>query len=321
MHGSILSSSCILFSCPQMDGLAKRICAANPQITPGGVSWKHFPDTFPNIIFQKERQIRSRRVAFLASFSRPGNIFEQLCAIWTLARCGVQHLKVILPFYPGFLDRVEEEGQVVTGVLLAQMLSMTPICGQGPAEIVMYDIHALQLRGNFGAQVIPRLKTGIKYLLKILSEMENIAICFPDIGARKRFEKMFVGFDLIICEKVRRGNDRVVTLIEGDPRDKHVVIVDDGIQTGGTGIKCREVMMNNGASQVSVYATHGIFPEDSWKLFENSGFANVWFTDSCPESAALLADRAQFHVISLADSIARVLVDTDDLVNEIARVV
>ena len=296
-----------------MDDLARRICAANAQITRGGVSWKHFGDGFPNIVFQKERQIRKKQVAFLASFSRQGNIFEQLCAMLTLARCGVQHLKIVLPFFPGFQDRVEEEGQVVTGELLAKMLSMMPICGQGPAEIVMYDIHALQLRGNFGNQVIPRLKTGIKYLREQLVGMENLAICFPDAGARNRFEKMFAGLDLIICEKVRNGEERVVTLIEGDPRGKHVVIVDDGIQTGGTTINCREVLVNAGANKVSAYSTHGIFPKESWRRFLDAGFEKVWFTDSCPESAALLADKLPFSVISLAHSIARVLVDTDEL--------
>jgi ribose-phosphate pyrophosphokinase len=300
-----------------MNDLAKRICAANPQITPGGVSWEHFGDGFPNINFLKERQIRSKRVAFLASFSRSGNIFEQLLAMWTLARCGVQHLKIVLPFYPGFQDRVEEEGQVVTGVLLAKMLSMTPICGQGPAEIVIYDIHSLQLRGNFGDTVIPRLKTGIKYLRKQLAGMENVAICFPDFGARKRFEKMFAGFEQIICEKVRRGDERKITLIEGDPRGRHVVIVDDGIQTGGTTINCREVLVSAGASKVSAYATHGIFPKESWRRFLNAGFETVWITDSCPESAAFVADKPPFCVISLADSIARVLVDTDELIETV----
>jgi len=312
MHDSKISAGCILFHCPQMQDLAKRVCAKNPRITLGNIVWQRFPDGFPNIYIEKEHKIRRKNVAFLASFDEQGDIFEQLSAIWTLTRCGVQLFKIVLPYYPtGTMERVDNEGQVATGMTLARMLSATPLCGQGPAEIVTYDIHSLQLRGYFGDQVIPRLKTGTKYLKRQLKQLEDVSICFPDFGAKKRFGAMFADFPRIICAKVREGEKRHVTIAEGNPRDRNVVIVDDSIQSGGTVIECKKVLDAAGSKTVSAYATHGRFPNESWRRFMEAGFARVWTTDSCPKTAAVIAGRSPFQVISLDDSIARVLVDED----------
>ena len=43
----------------------------------------------------------------------------------------------------------------------------------------------------------------------------------------------------IICAKVREGDQRIVRLKEGEPNGRHVVIVDDLVQSGGTLIECQ----------------------------------------------------------------------------------
>lgn len=43
----------------------------------------------------------------------------------------------------------------------------------------------------------------------------------------------------IVCAKVREGDQRIVRLKEGEPRGRHVVIVDDLVQSGGTLIECQ----------------------------------------------------------------------------------
>ena len=50
----------------------------------------------------------------------------------------------------------------------------------------------------------------------------------------------------MICTKVRDGDKRIVRLKEGEPRRRHVVIVDDLVQSGGTLIECQKLL----ASQV-----------------------------------------------------------------------
>ena len=47
----------------------------------------------------------------------------------------------------------------------------------------------------------------------------------------------------IVCAKVREGDQRIVRLKEGDPRGRHVVIVDDLVQSGGTLIECQVFLL------------------------------------------------------------------------------
>lgn len=56
-------------------------------------------------------------------------------------------------------------------------------------------------------------------------------------------------------------------LKEGNPEGRHVVIVDDLVQSGSTLIECQKMLAERGAAKVSAYVTHGVFPEDSWKRF------------------------------------------------------
>lgn len=43
----------------------------------------------------------------------------------------------------------------------------------------------------------------------------------------------------IVCAKVREGDQRIVRIKEGDPAGRHVVIVDDLVQSGGTLTECQ----------------------------------------------------------------------------------
>lgn len=309
----------VLFHCQQMKDLAKKICAVNDKIHLGKISWKSFEDGWPNIFVGKEERIRQKRAAFLASFDSVDDVFAQMSVIYTLPRLGAREIKVILPYYPtGTLERGDTESQVVTAKTFARMLSATPLCRSGPVELVLYDIHSLGQRHYFGDNVVSRYKTGTKYLKHRL-EKEDVSIAFPDMGAWKRFKAMFDGskkderkFPLVVCDKVRDGNRRIVTVREGEVKGRHVVIVDDIIKSGGTTIECGKALLDAGASAVSAFATHASCPRDSWKKFLNAGFTKVWITDSCPKVAEKVVATPPFEVLSLDRSIARVIFDDDD---------
>eukprot|EP01090_Pellita_catalonica_P008573 TRINITY_DN1954_c0_g1_i1.p1 TRINITY_DN1954_c0_g1~~TRINITY_DN1954_c0_g1_i1.p1 ORF type:complete len:150 (-),score=29.01 TRINITY_DN1954_c0_g1_i1:435-884(-) len=136
---------------------------------------------------------------------------------------------------------------------------------------------------------------------------ENLAVAFPDEGACKRFGKKFKGYEIIICTKVRDGKKRIVTLKEGNPKGKHVIIIDDLVQSGGTLIGCKDILYAAKAKKVSAYVTHAIFPSNSWEKFtakQDKGFDRFYITDSCPEMANTLRGKNPFHILSLAESIA-----------------
>lgn len=108
------------------------------------------------------------------------------------------------------------------------MLSSTPLSSRGPTQLLILDIHALQIRFYFGDSIIPRLQSGIPLLTRELRKLSmegqssgneyNFAIAFPDDGACKRFKGMFddsFPSPIIICNKVRENNRKIVTVKEG----------------------------------------------------------------------------------------------------------
>eukprot|EP01097_Dermamoeba_algensis_P006008 TRINITY_DN3785_c0_g1_i1.p1 TRINITY_DN3785_c0_g1~~TRINITY_DN3785_c0_g1_i1.p1 ORF type:complete len:360 (+),score=53.77 TRINITY_DN3785_c0_g1_i1:163-1080(+) len=292
-----------------MEHIARNL-ASQPQFRLGEIEWKTFPDGFPNLFVKNAQQLRERHVIFLASFFYVEQIFAQLSIIHALPRYDVRSMTIVLPYFPtGTMERVDIEGQIATAMTLARMISNTPLTSSGPSKLVIFDIHSLQERFYFGNKVIPILESGIPLLLKELekrstSEGHQISIAFPDEGAKKRFWRYFEKYEVILCSKVRDGDKRVVKIAEGDVKDRHIVIVDDLVQTGGTLLECSHALKVAGALSVSAYVTHAIFPNNSWKKFlpdpseGKESFHTFYTTDSCP-TAKILEDKKPFHILSL----------------------
>lgn len=115
-----------------------------------GLYNRSFDDGFPNLFINNAQDIRGHHVAFLASFSSPAVIFEQLSVIYALPRLFTASFTLVLPFFPtGSFERMEEEGDVATAFTLARMLSSVPISRGGPTSLVVYDIHALQVSFSY----------------------------------------------------------------------------------------------------------------------------------------------------------------------------
>lgn len=295
----------ILFYCTAMEELAKKI-AKNERIVLGKINWDKFPDGFPNIFIENVESVRKADVAFLASFT-PETIFEQLAVIYALPKYGAKSLKIILPYFPvGTMDRVVKMGEIVTAKTLARMLSAVEI----RTELVVYDIHDAHEWHYFDKPIDPRLESAILDCKCEFDYLEECVVAFPDAGAWKRFGSILDDFPQIICHKERLGDKRKLKIIEGSPRYKNVVIVDDLIMTGNTILECAKLLEAKGAKSVSACAIHAVFPNKSWVNMRNFPFTNFWITDSCPET--LLAFKRgpewnQFKILSLAPSIAKIL--------------
>ncbi|KAK8914465.1 hypothetical protein KSP39_PZI023641 [Platanthera zijinensis] len=307
-----------LFFCEEMRELAERVAMESDAIELRSINWRTFDDGFPNLFIPDADGIRGQHVSFLASFSSPRTIFEQVSIIYALPRLFVSSFTVVLPFFvTGSSERMEEEGDVATASTLARIFSNIPISRGGPSSLVIYDIHALQERFYFGDNVLPCFESGMPLLknrLQKLPDSDNISIAFPDEGSWKRFHKQLQHYPVIVCTKVREGDQRFVRLKEGDPKGRHVVIVDDFVQSGGTLIECQKVLAAHGAAKISAYVTHGIFPNKTWQRFKyedgdgpDKRMEYFWITDSCPLTVKDVKGVQPFEVLSLAGSIVDAL--------------
>lgn len=276
-------------------------------------TWANFADGWPNISFAPSdvHDFTARdveQVVFLGSFHDPAKLFEQAAVFHAIPKFRVPNFRIVVPWFAtGTMERVEYLGEIATARTLANILDRTPFCATGPATITIYDIHALQSQFYFSDNVLVELKTAIFLLRQQLvarEDVHNISIAFPDDGAQKRFRRKFPEYPDIVCKKTRDGNKRVVSVHEGDCKGRHCVIVDDMVQTGGTLLECASALKAAGATEISCYCTHAIFPNESWRKFvkahEEGIISNFWITDTLP-TVGSLEGTAPFKILSIAE--------------------
>jgi ribose-phosphate pyrophosphokinase len=128
---------------------------------------------------------------------------------------------------------------------------------------------------NFEAVFTLDAHSGVaKELIKNLNDMVPVnyvkiaeihtnsdVVCYPDKGALQKYSGKVSEKPFVFGEKVRdqqTGKIQDMKLV-GGVKGKKVLIVDDIIDGGGTFCWMSQLLYNNGASEVNLYGTHGIF--------------------------------------------------------------
>ena len=258
-------------------------------------------------------------VGFLASFHSPSVFFEQMAVASFLPKLLPKSYKLFVPFFStGTMERVTRPGEVATANTLARLLSTIPSCAKGPAQISVFDIHTLQSQFYFRDTVLIRLTTAIPLLLERLKTLDGACnVAFPDEGAYKRFDDQFKAAypHPVVCQKVRDGAQRQVQIKEGEVEGRHVVIVDDLAQSGGTLLECAQQLRKRGAAAVSAYVTHVVFPNEAERKFlplkgQPPVFDHFWFTNTNPVVAERVAKLgAPFELLSISSMVLDILLD------------
>jgi len=319
----------VLLAAEAMHATAERIVIADPKrFTYFPSKWRTFPDGTPNITlggFEPTDQVAGSDVLFLASFESSEATLGQLHALNWLCECAlISSLTILLAFLPtGTMERYLQPGRIPAGNTLAKLLSSLPPTGGKRTRVMIYDVHAPPTQYFFTGSAACTMHTACPLAvskIKAMAADERIdCVAFPDDGAHKRFSKFFMkhlpGVEIVICNKVRTDdNKRVVVISDGKPKGKHVLIMDDLIQTGGTLYECAVALKKAGAESVSGFVVHAVFPNASYKRFLTGGdravFARFWLSSSNPAVCGQIPSGDVFEVLDLAPSIVH------DLENE-----
>jgi ribose-phosphate pyrophosphokinase len=308
MHYQIIAAEAV-------EPLAKRMEETYPdRFTFHTTKWNKFPDGTDNISmggFTPQNLISGEHVLFLASFHNNDVTLSQFQVMICLLQSFVESLTVVLPYSPvGTMERVVSEGQVATAATYAHMFSSLPNCGK-PTRLMVYDLHTLQNRFYLHGNSVASLQTAIPLLKRRMRDSPIDCVAFPDDGAAKRFMTFFEEMDVevIVCGKTRgEGDVRTVVIQDGDASGKHIVIVDDLVQTGGTLYETGKVLKEAGAASVNAFVSHAVFPKESWKRFNVGGdracFDKFWVTNSIPTVTDVLpVEDGVFEVLDLMELI------------------
>ena len=238
--------------------------------------------------------VRGEDVFIIQSTSTPvnDNLMELMVMIDAAKRSSAKRITAVIPYF-GYArqDRKSASRTPITAKLVANLLTTA-----GADRILTMDLHAGQIQGFFDIPVddlTSRIVFGknIKHTMNgQIGNGEKVVFVSPDAGGTvraRKFADMFNG-DIAIVDKRRpkAGVSEVMNLI-GDVEDKHAILVDDIIDSGGTLCNAAKAIMDAGALSVRAYITHGVLTGQACKKVEDSVLEELIVTNSitykCPE--------------------------------------
>lgn len=298
----------VLFSSPVRKPLAEKLVSLSPEhFELHDIEQKFFEDGEPNFKIDQLHGCFNQDVLYIADWSNPAARYYDLCILVPLAELGPRTLTILVPFMgSGTMERESTEGIVATANVDARLLSNLP--NNVLTRVVTVDLHTLQNQFYFHNCAV-WMYSVMPWVRDMIQE-KSIVVCFPDDGAKKRFAQYFTGCDIATCAKVRIGNERRVTLDDGDVEGRQVLIVDDLTRTGGTLLECAKALKEHQAKEISIFVSHAVFPQQQWRKFvDNDLIHRFYTTDSVPnvtqEMQAADPEGKHFEIWELADCIRK----------------
>ena len=173
----------------------------------------------------------------------------------------------------------------------------------GADRVLTVDLHCDQIQGFFDIPV-DHLSSEIAFTrhFRQLRPSEDLVVVSPDTGSVHRIRRFANRLEapLAIVDKRRpKANVSEVMNLIGEVKDRHALIFDDLIDTGGTLVKAAEAIKARGAIDVTACATHAVFSGKAVDRIYNSVLEEVWVSDSIPLSEEAAAC-PKIKVLSIA---------------------
>ncbi|MDQ1384447.1 MAG: ribose-phosphate pyrophosphokinae [Actinomycetota bacterium] len=238
-------------------------------------------------------------------------LMEQLIMIDAAKRASAKRITAVCPFY-GYArqDRKAEGREPITARLVADMLTVA-----GADRVVTVDLHTGQIQGFFDCPVdhltaVPVIAEYLKHNVE-----GDAVIVAPDAGGGKLARRFAdrLGADIAFIDKRRpKGthNVAVATEVVGDIDGRTCIIVDDMIDTAGTVVSAANLLIERGAVEVYIAATHGLLSGPAVDRLKNGPVREVVVTNTVP-----ISDEKRFDSLRVL-SIAPLLAEAIDAVFE-----
>jgi ribose-phosphate pyrophosphokinase len=261
-----------------------------------------------------QESVRGSDAFVIQSHTAPVNewIMEHLIMVDALKRASAKRITVVMPFY-GYArqDKKHRGREPISARLMADLFKTA-----GADRLIAVDLHTAQIQGFFDGPVdhlmaLPILTDHVKKKYAHLDMAEELAIVSPDAGRIKVAEQWSArlgGAPLAFIHKTRdihRPNESVANRVVGEVEGRICLLVDDMIDTGGTIVKAAEALMNDGAAEVIIAATHPILSDPAVDRLKNSPASEIIVTNTLPIPQDRHFDK--LTVLSIAPLISRAI--------------
>tara|TARA_B100000424_G_scaffold229492_1_gene190966 strand:- start:2260 stop:3192 length:933 start_codon:yes stop_codon:yes gene_type:complete len=227
--------------------------------------------------------IRGEDVFIIQSTGTPvnQNYMELMVMIDTAKRSSAKRVTAVIPYF-GYArqDRRSASRTPISAKLIADLLTTA-----GADRILTMDLHAGQIQGFFDIPV-DDLTSRIVFARDIKNKLppkDQVIFVSPDAGGAvraRKFADMFNGHIAIVDKHRPKAGKSEVMHIIGDVKDKHAILVDDIVDSGGTLCNAAKALIDAGAASARAYITHGVLSSSACLRVEESSLAELVITDS-----------------------------------------
>ena len=262
------------------------------------------------IFVEVYENVRGEDMYIVQPTSNPANdnLMELLIIADALRRSSADRITAVIPYF-GYArqDRRAKARTPISAKLVANLLTQA-----GIDRVLTLDLHATQIQGFFDGpvdhlQALPILAAYVaeKY------EGEDLAVVSPDAGRIKvaeQWSKRLDGAPLAFIHKTRdvtQPNQSVANRVVGDVKGRLCILIDDMIDTGGTICKAADALVEAGAEEVIIAATHGILSDPAAERLAEAPVSEVILTNTLPIAPEKMLDK--ITVLSIAPLIARAI--------------
>jgi ribose-phosphate pyrophosphokinase len=262
------------------------------------------------IFVRFDESVRGSDAFVIQSHCAPINqwVMEQLIMVDALKRASAKRITVIMPFYPyARQDKKHKGREPISARLMADLFKTA-----GADRIMTVDLHTAQIQGFFDGPVDHLFAQNLlaQHVAANYSS-DNMTVVSPDSGRTKLAEKwadQLGGVPIAFIHKTRdplKPNEVVANRVVGEIKGRLCVVIDDMVDTGGTIAKAVRQLLDAGAADVVLAATHGVLSGQASQRLVECGAREVIFTNTLP-----IPDEKRFPgmtVISIAPLLARAI--------------
>ncbi|MEE9191609.1 MAG: ribose-phosphate pyrophosphokinase [Candidatus Aerophobetes bacterium] len=247
----------------------------------GDIEVRSFSDK--EVYVEINENVRGKDIFLIQSTCPPANesLMELLIMIDAFQRASARRITAVIPYY-GYArqDRKDQPRVPITAKLVANLITVA-----GADRVLTIDLHAGQIQGFFDIKVDHLFAAPIFVDYFKEKHFDDLVVLSPDVGGvrRARAYARRLNAPLAIVDKRRpMANEAQVLHIVGEVKGKHVLIVDDMIDTGGTMIAAMEVLKEKGAREIYASCTHPVLSGGTRDRIGRSSLKELVVTDTIP---------------------------------------
>src|SRR3954453_1618597 len=262
------------------------------------------------IFVEIQENVRGEDTFVVQSTSFPANdhLMELLIMADALRRSSARRITAVIPYF-GYArqDRKSGSRTPISAKLVANLITRA-----GADRVLTVDLHAGQIQGFFDIPTdnLFAAPVMVRDIKERLGNGEKVVVS-PDVGgvvrARALAKRIDASLAIVDKRRERAGESEVMNII-GEVSGRSCILVDDIVDSGGTLCNAADALLNEGATEVRAYITHGVLSGGAVARISASHLKELVVTDTIhPTEAVRVANNIRTLSIGplIGEAIAR----------------